>query len=134
MGTHPIFESDFDCLTEITYPRAGQSTTTQSRHIMARKKTPPRKSKVNAEIMRLQKSTDLLIRKAPFIRIVKEITRAVGVEFRWQSLGVQALQEAAEAYLVALYEQSYLCALHSKRVTLMPKDVQLCQRIRQMNL
>ena len=58
----------------------------------------------------------------------------MGADFRWQALGVQALQEAAEAHLVALFEQAYLCALHSKRVTLMPKDVDLCQRIRQMNI
>jgi histone H3 len=49
---------------------------------------------------------------------------------RFQSHAVLALQEAAEAYIVGLFEDTNLCAIHAKRVTIMPKDVQLATRIR----
>ena len=45
-----------------------------------------------------------------------------------------ALQEAAEAYLISLFEDGNLCAIHTKRVTLMPKDIQLAKRIRGENI
>ncbi|XP_010431530.1 PREDICTED: histone H3.3-like [Camelina sativa] len=77
------------------------------------------------EIRKYQKSTELLIRKLPFQRLVREIT-----DLRFQSHAVLALQEAAEAYLVGLFEDTNLCAIHAKRVTIMPKDVQLARRIR----
>lgn len=119
------------------------------------------------EIRRYQKSTDLLIRKGPFMRLVKEISKDVvddvnkvfekfiaaekekpkkdwnmdyiaaleerkfGDEgLRWQSSAIEALQEASEYYLVALFEDVNLCALHAKRVTIMPRDVKLSRRIR----
>ena len=56
--------------------------------------------------------------------------RPHGKDFRWQSHALQALQEAAEAYLVYLFEDANLCAIHAKRVTLMKKDIQLARRIR----
>merc|ERR1711927_76863 len=65
------------------------------------------------EIRKYQKSTELLIRK-----------------LRFQSHAVLALQEAAEAYLVGLFEDTNLCAIHAKRVTIMPKDIQLARGIR----
>lgn len=84
------------------------------------------------EIRALQKSTRLLLRKLPFSRLVREIcgkfTR--GVDFNWQAHGLLALQEAAEAFLVHLFEDSYLLTLHAGRVTLFPKDIQLARRIR----
>ncbi len=77
------------------------------------------------EIRRYQKSTDLLIRKLPFQRLVREI----GIDFkkdgRFQASALLGLQEAAEAYLVGLFEDSMLCAVHGKRVTIMPKDIHL---------
>jgi len=82
------------------------------------------------EIRRYQKSTDLLIKKAPFFRLVKEITQNFKVDIKFQSLAVLALQEAAEAYLVGIFEDTNLCAIHAKRVTIMPKDIQLARRIR----
>jgi len=84
------------------------------------------------EIRRFQKSTELLIRKLPFQRLVREIIQDVspGQGFRVQSAAVGALQEAAEAYLVGLFEDANLCAIHAKRVTIMPKDIQLARRIR----
>ncbi|WMV10324.1 hypothetical protein MTR67_004289 [Solanum verrucosum] len=75
------------------------------------------------EIRKYQKSTELLIRKLPFQRLVREIAQ----DF---NSAVAALQEAAEAYLVGLFEDTNLCAIHAKRVTIMPKDIQLARRIR----
>jgi histone H3/H4 len=72
----------------------------------------------------------LLIRKLPFQRLVREIAQDYKTDLRFQSSAVLALQEAAEAYLVGLFEDTNLCAIHAKRVTIMPKDVQLARRIR----
>ncbi|KAG6598700.1 hypothetical protein SDJN03_08478, partial [Cucurbita argyrosperma subsp. sororia] len=82
------------------------------------------------EIRKYQKSTELLIRKLPFQRLVREIAQDFKTDLRFQSHAVLALQEAAEAYLVGLFEDTNLCAIHAKRVTIMPKDIQLARRIR----
>jgi histone H3 len=82
------------------------------------------------EIRKYQKSTDLLIRKAPFQRLVREVAQEYKNDLRFQSQAILALQEASEAYLVGLYEDSNCCAIHAKRVTIMPKDMQLAKRIR----
>jgi histone H3 len=82
------------------------------------------------EIRRYQKSTELLIRKLPFQRLVREIAQDFKTDLRFQSAAIGALQEAAEAYLVGLFEDVNLCAIHAKRVTIMPKDIQLARRIR----
>ena len=84
------------------------------------------------EIRKYQKSTDLLLRKLPFQRLVREITQDLKPhgDLRFQSNAIFCLQEAAEAYLVHLFEDTNLCALHAKRVTIMPKDLQLARRIR----
>ena len=82
------------------------------------------------EIRRFQKSTELLIRKLPFQRLVREIASEFKNDLRFQSSAVLALQEATEAYLVGLFEDTNLCAIHAKRVTIMPKDLQLARRIR----
>lgn len=83
------------------------------------------------EIRRYQRSTDLLIRKLPFARLAREITNNVAPEpFRWTAEGLLALQEATEDFLVHLLEDCNLCAIHAKRVTIMPKDMQLARRIR----
>jgi histone H3 len=75
-------------------------------------------------------ATELLIRKAPFQRLVREIAQDFKSDLRFQSTAVLALQEASEAYLIGLFEDANLCAIHSKRVTIMPKDIQLARRIR----
>ena len=77
-----------------------------------------------------QKPTELLIRKLPFQRLVREIAQDFKTDLRFQSHAVLALQEASEAYLVGLFEDTNLCAIHAKRVTIMPKDIQLARRIR----
>ncbi|XP_042070325.1 uncharacterized protein LOC102299975 [Haplochromis burtoni] len=82
------------------------------------------------EIRRYQKSTELLICKLPFQRLVREIAQDFNTDLRFQSSAVMALQEASEAYLVGLVEDTNLCAIHAKRVTIMPKDIQLACRIR----
>ena len=101
------------------------------------------------EIRRFQKGTELLIRKAPFQRLVREIMQDLNKKEirrdngtfvianrgyiepkRMQSTAMLALHEAAEYYLVELFEWANLCALHAKRVTIMPKDLQLARRIR----
>ncbi|KAL8214300.1 hypothetical protein R6Q57_003749 [Mikania cordata] len=82
------------------------------------------------EIRKYQKSTELLIRKLPFQRLVREIAQDFKTDLRFQSSAVAALQEASEAYLVGLFEDTNLCAIHAKRVTIMPKDMQLARRIR----
>ena len=119
------------------------------------------------EIRRYQKSTELLIRKLPFQRLVREIAQDYKVHFPDATSTVmkltatfvadgstlpvpgdtgdpsmsscnscfhfvcsKALQEAAESYLVGLFEDTNLCAIHAKRVTIMPKDIQLARRIR----
>ncbi|CAI9291551.1 unnamed protein product [Lactuca saligna] len=82
------------------------------------------------EIRKYQKSTELLIRKLPFQRLVREIAQDFKTDLRFQSSAVAALQEVSEAYLVGLFEDTNLCAIHAKRVTIMPKDMQLARRIR----
>ncbi|BFU25748.1 histone H3, putative [Entamoeba histolytica HM-1:IMSS-B] len=82
------------------------------------------------EIKVLQRSTELLLRKAPFQALVREIAQVSKSDLRFQSAAISALQEAAEAYLVGLFEDTNLCAIHAKRITIMPKDMQLARRIR----
>ena len=83
------------------------------------------------EIRRYQKSTDLLIRKLPFQRLVREITQDYFQhDYRFRGETLAALQEASEAYLVSLFEDTNLCALHAGRVTIQPKDMHLARRIR----
>ncbi|CAD6892572.1 unnamed protein product [Tilletia caries] len=82
------------------------------------------------EIRRYQKSTELLIRKLPFQRLVKEIAQDFKTDLRFQSAAIGALQEASEAYLVSLFSDMNLAAIHAKRVTVMPKDMKLARRLR----
>ena len=82
------------------------------------------------EIRHYQNHTNLLIRKLPFQRLIREIAQQYKVDIRFRSSTLMALQEAAEAYLMRLFEDTNLCAIHAKRVTIMPKDIQLARRIR----
>ena len=82
------------------------------------------------EIRKYQKSTEFLIRKAPFQRLVREITQGHKRDLHFQSSALGASQEASEVYLVGRFEDSNLCAIHAKRVTIMPKDIQLTRSIR----
>ena len=87
------------------------------------------------EIRRYQKSTELLIKKRPFQRIMREAVDAVKTKtttesLRCQTTAIAATQEAAEAYAVQQLEDANLCAIHGKRVTLFPKDIKLARRIK----
>jgi histone H3 len=82
------------------------------------------------EIRRYQKSTDMLIRKLPFQRLVREVANELRHDMRFQSVALLALQEAAEAYLVGVFEDTNLCAIHAKRITILVKDMQLARRLR----
>ena len=89
------------------------------------------------EIRKYQKSSDLLIKKLPFQRLVREVAQdlhlqvpGIPKDLRFESHALMALQEASEAYLVGLFEDTNLCAIHAKRVTIMPRDIQLARRIR----
>ena len=82
------------------------------------------------EIRRYQSSTEMLIRKLPFQRLVREVMQGVRTDLRVQGSALLALQEAAEAFLVDLFEDTQLCAIHAHRVTIMPSDMLLARRIR----
>ena len=76
-------------------------------------------------------ATQKLIARAPFWRLAREVLGSVGSgDNRWSVAGVTALQEAAEAYLVGLFEDAQMCAIHAKRVTIFVKDMQLARRLR----
>nr|XP_010330359.1 histone H3.3A-like [Saimiri boliviensis boliviensis]XP_039324790.1 histone H3.3A-like [Saimiri boliviensis boliviensis] len=79
------------------------------------------------EIRRYHKSTELLISKLPFQRLVREIAQGFKTDLHFQSAAIRALQEASEAYLVGLFVDTNLCVIHAKRVTIMPKDIQLAR-------
>lgn len=77
-----------------------------------------------------KEGTRLLIRKLPFQRLVREIATNFKSDLRFQSSAIEALQEASEAYLVSLFEDTLLCSIHAKRVTIMVQDMQLARRLR----
>ena len=81
------------------------------------------------KIRHYQKSSALLIRKLPFQRLVREIAQDFKTDLRFQGASVLCLQEAAEAYLVRLFKDTNLCVIHAKRVTILPKDIQLARHI-----
>ena len=81
------------------------------------------------DIRHFQKTTALLIRKLPFQRLVREIAQDYKTDLRFQSVAILCLQEATEAYLVRLFDDAYLCAIHARRVTIMPKDILLARQI-----
>ena len=82
------------------------------------------------EIRRYQKGTELLLRKLPFQRLIREVATAHKEGLRFQSSAVAAIQEATESYIISLLSDTNLCAIHSRRVTIMPKDVHLARRLR----
>jgi len=83
------------------------------------------------QIRKYQKGGDLLLPRAPFQRLVREISGDYKSDLRFQGSAIEALQQAAEAYLATFFEDAQLCAIHSKRVTILKKDLTLVRRIRQ---
>ncbi|CAO1622220.1 unnamed protein product [Parajaminaea phylloscopi] len=123
--------------TDPTHRAADPNTSTTSNGPRGRRFRPG--TVALREIKKYQKSTDLLIAKLPFARVVREVAEHFittvyegggDVGLRWQSSAILALQEATEAYLVHLFEDANLCAIHAKRVTIMQRDIQLARRIR----
>lgn len=94
-----------------------------------RRRNPPG-NQVLKEIRKYQRSTDLLLLRMPFQRLVREIAQEYKTDLRFQASAIEAIQEATEAYLTGLFEDANLCAVHAKRVTIMPRDVRLARRIR----
>ena len=89
------------------------------------------------EIVRHQKSTELLIRKIPFQRLVREVSQEVCRDLgrdpvRYQSTAILALQEAAEAFLVRMFSQVNDIAIVGKLVTIQDKHVLLWRRLFEM--
>ena len=82
------------------------------------------------DIKKAQRGTNTLIRKAPFQRLVREVAAGQKEGLRWQSAAVAATQEATESYVIGLLSDTNLCALHARRVTIMPRDVHLARRLR----
>jgi histone H3 len=116
-----------------TAPRPGQAEGLDPRTGLPRNKKPRRfrpGTIALREIRKYQRNTELLIRKLPFQRLVREIANDFKTDLMFQSQAILALQEASEAYLVGLFEDTNLVAIHAKRVTIMPKDIQLARRIR----
>lgn len=110
----------------------GDPLLNRPRHTATKRRYRPG-TKALREIRLYQRTSDLLIRKLPFARLVKEVAENyIGMNYglRWQSNAILALQEACEAYLIHLLEDTNLCAIHAKRVTIMQKDIQLARRIR----
>jgi len=116
----------------ISMPIATNDVGNKSVNLMVVKKSRRYRpgTKALREIRKYQKSTDLLIRKSPFQKLVREIARDIKHDVRFQSHAIMAIQEATEAYLVSLFDDTNLCAIHARRVTIMPRDVQLARRIR----
>ena len=82
------------------------------------------------QIRKYQKSTELLIRKLPFQRLLREVVYEMKKkDYRFQSTAILAMQEAAEAFLVHMFEQCNLIAIHGKRVTVQPKDIQIWKHL-----
>lgn len=82
------------------------------------------------DIRRYQKSTELVIHKRPFQRLVREVAQNFSVKLRFQSSALEALQEASEAYIVGLFKDVNLCAIHANRSTIRPRDIVLARRLR----
>jgi histone H3 len=82
------------------------------------------------QIRKYQKGTELLIRKTSFQRFVREVAQDFKADLRFQVHALEAVQHASEGYLVGVFEDSQLCAVHGKRITIQPKDIQLARRIR----
>ena len=91
------------------------------------------------EICQYQKTTECLIKKSPFQKLIWNISQEYWIcpqglgtpsmQVRFQSAAITALQEAAENFIVGLFEDVNLLAVHAKRVTVMPRDIKLALRI-----
>ena len=113
--------------------RTSQTGGKAPRKVENKKKKARSSPGINAifEIKKYQRSHEMLVQKAPFIRLVREITRNYNTDIRFQSQALIALQEASEAYMVSLFHDTNLCAIHAKRVTAGSKDLRLARNLRE---
>ncbi|CAD5124631.1 DgyrCDS12900 [Dimorphilus gyrociliatus] len=118
-------KSKHSCKQEDTSEETREEQSVPARNV--RRRIAYRKTLAIKEIRRYQKSTELLIRKLPFQRLVREIAIEFQADIRFQCLALDCLQEAAEAYIVQLFEDTNLCCIHARRVTIMPKDILLAK-------
>jgi histone H3/H4 len=126
---HPTVPSAPDAVRARPPNRKRKSWSNKKQHKRKRRFRPG--TKALREIRHYQTTTHLLIRKAPFSRLVRQVQNEFNhLEMRFTSKAIHAIQEAAEKYLVSLFEDANLCAIHARRVTLMVKDIQLTRRIR----
>ena len=125
-----------DLFTSSNRPNKGSKSL---KKLVSRRNEPEKKKKVRRhrpgvvalkDIRKYQKTTELLITRLPFQRLCREIAQDYKVDIRFKPSAVMALQEAAEAYLVSLFEDTNLAAIHAKRVTIQPKDLALARRLR----
>ncbi|XP_075333311.1 histone H3-like centromeric protein A [Odontesthes bonariensis] len=117
--------------TSKSMPKSSKQGKKKQPPVSARKRRFRPGTKALMEIRRYQKSTELLIPKAPFARLVREVCQKYcRGPVCWQVIALMALQEAAEAYLVLLFSDANLCAIHAKRVTVSSLDIKLAKAIR----
>ena len=81
------------------------------------------------EIRFYQKSTTLLLRQLPFLHLIREVAQDFKTDLQFTVEAAYAIQSTSEDYLVQLFEDTNLCTIHAKHVTIMPKDMQLARRI-----
>ena len=130
-GISPIASVSFAPFDRSTVMDGASLIKATPRTLLRRRKKAPG-TQVSREIHRLQNTWELLIPKLPFARLVKDVAEPLTrlEDLKWSSTAMEALQTSAEAYLVQLFEDVNLCALHAKRVTILPRDIHLARRIR----
>ena len=145
-----VFKGDMFLLTEmacktkktLTMAQLGKVRTENARRVMrveevkrkeeeGKRKVKKNKRGIKAlrDIKKFQSLTELLIRKLPFQRLIRELIQARQSDLKVQGLAMKALQEVGEVFLVGLLEQVNLCTIHAKHVMIMPKDIQLAKRM-----
>ena len=132
-STQVVPQAKRNAVISAKYAAAKQNRARQEEQVKQKHRYRPG-TRALMEIRQYQKSTELLIRKAPFARTVCEICMDTsvcswGAQIRWQANALIALQEASEAYLVNLFSNTNLAAIHAKWVTIQPKDIHIVRRI-----
>jgi histone H3 len=125
----PVTQSEKTCRKQLATKRVFQSEVPRAYRFKKRYRYRPGTVALR-QIRRFQKSTGYLLRKIPFQRLVKQLAQEFKSDLRFQSTAIMALQSAAEAYLVGIFEDTNVCAIHAGRVTINIKDMQLARRIR----
>lgn len=118
----------------ISFNKTGGATTDAKINLTSSVKTKGHRYRPGTvalrQIRKYQKSTDLLIAKMPFQRLVREIATKIKPDLRWQANAILAIQTSSEDYLTKVFEDSNLCAIHAKRTTIQAKDIRLARRLR----